>query len=220
MKTTKQMMRKKRNKISDTPNMNSDEKGEGAECVLPSLISLEQELERVRLKSEFRSKLRSTTAILITIAAIAVLLATMVMPFLRIYGSSMTPTLEEDQIVVSLKTGKFQTGDVVAFYYNNKILVKRVIAKSGDWVDIKEDGTVYINGNKLEENYIDDKALGQCDIKMPYQVPDEKVFVMGDHRSTSVDSRTTLVGCVAQEQIVGKILFRIWPINEFKRINY
>ena len=152
---------------------------------------------------------------LITVAAAAVLVATLLLPVLRIYGTSMTPTLDNGQIVVSVKTGELEPGDVVAFYYNNKILIKRVICGSGDWVDIQQDGTVLVNGQVLDEPYLTEKALGTCDIELPYQVPDGRVFVMGDHRETSVDSRSTSVGCVAQEQIVGRIFFRVWPLNEF-----
>ena len=146
-------------------------------------------------------------------AAIAVLVATLWLPVLQIYGSSMTPTLQDGEIIFSVKTADLEPGDIVAFYYNNKILVKRVICGPGDWVNIDEDGTVYVNEVRLKEPYLAEKALGDCNIELPYQVPDGKIFVMGDHRSTSVDSRNTAVGCVAQEQIVGKIIFRIWPLN-------
>lgn len=143
----------------------------------------------------------------------AVLVATLWLPVLQIYGSSMTPTLEEGDIVVSIKSKTYETGDIVAFYYNNKILIKRVIAGSGDWVDLDEDGTVYVNGEKLDEPYVKDKAFGECDLELPYQVPESRIFVMGDHRSVSVDSRSKAVGCVAEEQIVGKLVFRIWPLT-------
>ena len=143
----------------------------------------------------------------------AVLVATLWLPVLQIYGSSMTPTLEEGDIVVSIKSKNYETGDIVAFYYNNKILIKRVIASSGDWVDLDEDGTVYVNGEKLDEPYVKDKAFGECDLELPYQVPESRIFVMGDHRSVSVDSRSKAVGCVAEEQIVGKLVCRIWPLT-------
>jgi signal peptidase I len=135
------------------------------------------------------------------------------MPVLQIYGTSMTPTLEDGEIVILNKGAKTSTGDIVAFYYNNKILVKRVIANAGDWVEIDEEGTVSVNGQVLEEPYVTEKALGECDIEFPYQVPEERVFVLGDHRSVSVDSRSAQVGCVAQEQIVGKLVFRVWPFQ-------
>ena len=180
---------------------------------LPPIQEVQAELSRVKYKSRYRSVMRSTIYTLITVAAVAVLVATLWLPVLRIYGSSMNPTLEDGEIIFSLKTAKFEPGDIVAFYYNNKILVKRVICGPGDWVDIEEDGTVYVNDVLLEEPYLEEKALGDCDIELPYQVPDGRYFVMGDHRSTSVDSRNTAIGCVSQEQVVGKIEFRVWPFD-------
>ena len=185
----------------------------------PSLEQLRGELKRERYKLRYRTVLRSTIYTLVTVAAVAILVATLWLPVLHIYGSSMSPTLEDGQIVFSVKTGRLEQGDVVAFYYNNRILVKRVIAQSGDWVDFDEDGTVYVNEERLDEPYLKDKALGECDIELPYQVPEGKVFVMGDHRSTSVDSRSTVVGCVEGEQIVGKIVFRIWPMEDFGSVS-
>lgn len=180
---------------------------------LPALSQLEQELAREKYRRRYGRVLRSTVYTLITVAAVAVLVATLWLPVLQIYGSSMAPTLQDGDIVVSLKSSEFEPGDVIAFYYNNKILVKRVIASAGQWVDIREDGTVYVDGQELNEPYLEEKAFGDCNINLPYQVPDERVFVMGDHRSVSVDSRNTEVGCVSQEQIVGKIVFRIWPLR-------
>lgn len=185
---------------------------------MPRLEQIENELKRVKYKRRYRSVLRSTVYALITVAAVAVLVATLWMPVLQIYGASMTPTLEAGEIILSLKTGDFQAGDIVAFYYNNKILVKRVIAGPGQWVNITEDGSVYVNDVLLNEPYISEKAFGECDIELPYQVPDERYFVMGDHRETSVDSRSTAVGCVAQEYIVGRIAFRVWPLNAFGKV--
>lgn len=180
---------------------------------IPATEQLEAELAREKYKHRYHSVLRSTIYTLIIVAAVAVLTATLWLPVLQIYGSSMSPTLQDGEIIFSVKTSKFEPGDIIAFYYNNKILIKRVICGPADWVNIDEDGTVYVNGTVLDEPYLVDKALGDCNIELPYQVPDGKVFVMGDHRSTSVDSRNTAVGCVAQEQIVGKIIFRIWPLN-------
>ena len=181
----------------------------------PSSAQLESELNRIKYKSRFAGALRSTIFTLITVAAVAVLVAILLLPVLRIYGNSMTPTLSEGEIVVSVKGSNFETGDVVAFYYNNKILIKRVIAQSGDWVDIDQDGTVYVNNIKIDEPYVTEPAFGECDIKLPYQVPENRIFVMGDHRSVSVDSRSSSIGCVSEEQIVGKIVFRVWPFNGF-----
>lgn len=180
----------------------------------PSSELLEAELNRLKYEHRYHSVLRSTVYTLITVAAIAVLVATLWLPVLQIYGSSMTPTLADGNILFTVKTSELEQGNIVAFYYNNKILVKRVIAGPGDWVDIDEDGTVYVNSVELDEPYLVERAFGDCNITLPYQVPDGRIFVMGDHRSTSVDSRNTAVGCVAQEQIVGRIIFRIWPLNE------
>lgn len=182
---------------------------------IPSVELLETEIKRVKYRNRYRAVLKSTVYTLITVAAVAVLVATLWLPVLQIYGSSMAPTLQDGEIVFSVKTSNMEQGDVIAFYYNNKILVKRVIAGPGDWVNIDEDGTVYVNDIELAEPYLAEKAFGDADIELPYQVPDGKIFVMGDQRDTSVDSRHTTVGCVTQEQIVGKIIFRIWP---FERI--
>lgn len=172
----------------------------------------QKQIQELRKRVYVRT-LKSTVGTLVVVAAIAVLIAVLLLPVLRIYGDSMTNTLHNRDIVVSIKNGKFQQGDVIAFYYNNKILVKRVIAQAGDWVDIDEDGTVYVNDKQLEEPYVKEKALGECDIELPYQVPEGKVFVMGDHRNVSIDSRTEMVGCVAEEQIVGTLKLCVWPVK-------
>lgn len=180
---------------------------------MPSVKQLEAELGRVKYRSRYRTVLRSTVYTLITVAAIAILVATLWLPVLQIYGNSMTPSLMDGEIIFSIKTSDFEPGDIAAFYYNNKILVKHIICGPGDWINIEEDGTVYVNDVMLDEPYVFEKSLGDCNIEMPFQVPDGRFFVMGDHRSTSVDSRNTAVGCVSQEQIVGKIMFRVWPFS-------
>lgn len=182
---------------------------------VPDVEALEKELHRERYKHSYRRTLKSTIFALITAAAAAVLVATLWLPVLEIYGSSMEPTLQGGEIVLSRKTDQFESGDIVAFYYNNKILVKRVIAQSGQWVDIDEDGNVTVDGIPLDEPYVQEKAMGYCDIQLPYQVPENRIFVMGDHRSTSVDSRSSSVGCVSQEELVGQLVLRIWPLETF-----
>lgn len=189
------------------------------EVQAPSSEQLQQELNRVQHNRRFHSVIRSTINTLIVVAAIAILVATLWMPVLQTYGSSMTPTLQDGEIVLSLKSGTFECGDMIAFYYNNKILIKRVIAGPADWVNIDSEGTVYINGVPIDEPYIEEKAFGDCDIELPYQVPEARYFVMGDHRSVSIDSRHTSIGCVAEEQIVGKIVFRVWPLSAFGKLD-
>jgi len=179
-------------------------------------------LKRERIKERNRKNysviLRSTFATLLSVAAVAILTATLLLPVLRIYGTSMSPTLVDGDIVLSVKNAHFNRQDVIAFYYNNNVLVKRVIASPGEWVDMDMEGNVTVNGVPLNEPYLIDKAVGDTDIAYPYQVPDGKYFVMGDHRSISIDSRNTAVGCVAEEQIVGKLTFRIWPFSGFGEI--
>ena len=182
---------------------------------IPEINELKAELDRVKYKRRYINVFKSTVYTLVVVAAFAVLVATLWMPVLQIYGSSMTPTIDEGQIVVSVKGKNFEQGDLVAFYIGNKLLVKRVIACPADYILINESGTVFINGTELYEPYISEKAFGECDIEYPYQVPDSRYFLMGDHRKTSVDSRSSAVGCIAEEQIVGKIVFCVWPLEDF-----
>lgn len=180
---------------------------------IPDLMSIEEELRRVKYKNRYRGALRSTVYTLVVVAAVAILVATLWLPFLRIYGTSMTPTLQDGEIICCVKTSDFTPGDIVAFYYNNKLLIKRVIGQSGDWINMDKQGNVYVNDVLLEEPYLTEKVLGEGDLTLPYQVPEGRIFVLGDHRATSVDSRHTVVGCVSQEQVVGKAFVRIWPLD-------
>lgn len=188
------------------------------ELEYPSLEQMEAEISRLKYKKRYGSALRGTLYSLAVVAAVAILIATLWMPVLQITGVSMDPTLVDGQFVVALKNSDFEPGDITAFYYNNKILIKRVIASAGDWVDIDRNGNVSVNGLELEEPYLQEKALGECNIELPYQVPDGKVFVMGDDRAVSLDSRTTAVGPISKEQVLGQVVFRVWPLSEFGRI--
>ena len=175
---------------------------------------IEGELKRLRRKQNSRRIFRQTVFSLLVVAAVAVLVAMLFFPIFRVTGSSMEPTLQPKEIVVCLKSSRFQSGDLVAFYYNNKVLLKRVIGTAGDTIEIDDSGSVFVNGSQLDEPYITKKSLGQCDIDFPYQVPDNRIFVMGDNRETSVDSRTTAVGCIADEYVIGKVFLRVWPLEQ------
>lgn len=185
------------------------------ETQLPSSQEVEQELKREQYRIRYKRTLVSTVFALVTAAAAAVLVAALWLPVLEIFGSSMTPTLGEGQYVVAVKDETPQTGDIIAFYYGNKVLVKRCIAGPGNWVDIQEDGTVTVNGVALDEPYLTEKHFGICDLELPYQVPEGTFFLMGDERETSVDSRHSSVGCISADQIVGKIIYRVWPLETF-----
>lgn len=180
---------------------------------------LRQELRRVKYNNKFAATLFNTVGTLVVVAAAAILVANLWLPILKVTGTSMSPTLQEGQVLMASKGHDFKTGDVIAFYYSNKILVKRVIAMPGDWVNISDDGTVYVNDIAIDEPYLKEKALGDCNIELPYQVPESKIFVMGDNRSVSLDSRNTAIGCVSEEQVVGKITFAIWPLSKIGKID-
>ncbi len=182
---------------------------------IPTTAQFEAEMKRLRSRENFLRSLWSTISGLIVITAVAVIISTMIMPVLRVTGTSMTPTLEHDEVLLCSKLTDPSRGDIVAFYYNNKVLIKRVIGLPGDIVDIGEDGTVYINSEPLAEPYVSEKALGECDIELPYQVPENRLFVMGDHRSVSIDSRSTAVGCIAEENLLGKVFLRVLPFGRF-----
>ena len=186
---------------------------------MPQLDALEKELKRERYKRRFRRLLRSTVNALIVVAAIAALVATLILPVLQIAGTSMEPSLNDGDIVLLVKTDNLESGDLCAFYYSNKILIKRIIAIPGDYIWIESDGTVFLNGQVLDEPYVTEKALGECDVEFPYQVPENNYFVMGDKRETSIDSRSSVIGCIAEDQIVGKIVCKIWPLSKFELID-
>ena len=186
---------------------------------VPSVEALEAELKKEQYRSSYSRVLKSTVFSLLVVAAVAVLIAVLLLPVLQISGTSMTETLQDEDIVVAVNSSRYSTGDVIAFYYNNNVLIKRVIASAGDWVDIDADGNVFVNEEQLEEPYISEKAFGECDIDLPYQVPDGKCFVMGDHRAVSIDSRNSSIGCVSNDMVVGKILFRVWPLSGLGLVN-
>ena len=183
---------------------------------LPELALLQKELKRERYKRRFRRLLRSTINALVVVAAVAALIATLILPVLQIAGTSMEPSLNDGDIVLLVKTNRLETGDLCAFYYSNKILIKRIIGTPSDYLWINPDGTVYLNGTELIEPYVSEKSLGECDVEFPYQVPENNYFMMGDHRDTSIDSRSSVIGCISEDQIIGKLLCKFWPLSEFK----
>ena len=184
---------------------------------LPTKKQIETERKRYRRQKAYNKALSGTIYVLTIVAAVAVLIATLILPVLQIEGTSMEPTLTNGNIVLLTKTTNFNRGELCGFSWNNKLLIKRVIGTPGDWIEIDTDGTVYLNGEKLDEPYADQLAIGECDLEFPFQVPQEQYFVLGDMRESSIDSRNTLIGCVEKEQIVGRVFFRIWP---FKAIRF
>lgn len=187
------------------------------EVSLPTKKQVETERKRYRRQKAYNKALRGTVYVLTIVAAVAVLIATLVLPVLQIEGTSMEPALSNGDVVLLMKTTRFERGDLCGFTWNNKLLIKRVIGLPGDWIEIDTDGTIYLNGDKLEEPYVEHKALGECDLEFPFQVPQEQYFVIGDMRESSIDSRNTVIGCIPKDQIVGKVFFRVWP---FKKIRF
>ena len=182
---------------------------------IPTTEEVAAERERLAYQSRYKQVLRSTVYTLVVVAAIAALLATLFLPVLQVSGDSMNPTLQDKDVLVLVKTDRLKTGDLCGFYWQNKLLLKRIIALPGDVVALDEDGVVTVNGETLDEPYVDELALGECDIKFPYQVPENRYFVLGDHRTTSIDSRSSVIGCVEKSQILGKVFLRVWPLPVF-----
>ena len=187
-----------------------------SEVSLPTKKQVEKERRRYRRQKAYNKALRGTVYVLTIVAAVAVLIATLILPVLQIEGTSMEPTLSNGDIVLLMKTTHFDHGDLCGFTWNNKLLIKRVIGLPGDWIEIDVDGTVYLNGDKLDEPYVQQAALGECDLQFPFQVPQEQYFVIGDMRESSIDSRNTLIGCIAKDQIVGRVFFRVWPFKNIR----
>ena len=187
------------------------------EVSLPTKKQVETERKRYRRQKAYNKALRGTVYVLTIVAAVAVLIATLILPVLQIEGTSMEPTLSNGDIVLLTKTPRFDRGDLCGFTWNNKLLIKRVIGLPGDWIEIDTDGSIYLNGQKLDEPYVQQKSFGECDLEFPFQVPQEQYFVVGDMRESSIDSRNTLIGCIPKDQIVGKVFFRVWP---FKNIRF
>lgn len=185
---------------------------------IPPMEAVEAERKRLKFRAAYRKAFRETVFSLLIVAALAVLIATLVLPVIQISGTSMEPTLEDGDIAVLIKTDRFETGDLCAFYFQNKLLLKRVIGNPGDYIEIDEEGTVYVNGEVIDEPYLVEKSLGECDINFPFQVPENKYFVLGDQRETSIDSRSSVIGCIEKDQIVGRILFRIWPLEKISAV--
>lgn len=195
--------------------MSEAKKGTRQRMEVPPVELMEAELGRIRQQGRRRSSARSTMFTLLIVAAFAVILTILILPVLTIQGVSMEETLFDGDVVVALNNHRYKTGDVIGFYYNNEVLIKRVIATETDWVDIDQDGTVYVNNVRLEEPYLTEKAFGECNINLPYQVPEGCCFVLGDHRATSIDSRNRSVGCIPNDKVVGRLLLRIWPLDAF-----
>lgn len=188
-------------------------------AAIPSTEEVKAERERLAYRSRYTWVLRSTIYALVVVAAVAVLLATLFLPVLQVSGDSMNPTLQDKDVIVLVKSGSLKTGDLCGFYWQNKLLLKRVIGLPGDIISLDENGVVTVNGTVLDEPYVDELALGECDIKFPYQVPENRYFVLGDHRATSIDSRSSVIGCVEKNQIVGKVFIRVWPLSSFSLIH-
>lgn len=186
---------------------------------VPSLEEVTKERERLQYRQRYRRVLMSTIGAILVVAAIAVLLATLFFPVLKVSGTSMEPTLYDQDILLLVKSNKYETGDLVSFSWQNKLLIKRIIGMPGDIIDISDDGVVSVNGEELDEPYVDELALGESDLEYPYQVPENRYFVLGDHRSVSIDSRSSTIGCIEKSQIVGRVFLRVWPFSRISPIS-
>ena len=200
--------------IAREKDKHSKSRGKARRLRFPEIEEIESELERLTQRNKYRRALFSTIGTLAVVAAIAVLVATLFLPVLQVTGTSMEPNLYAGDIIVGVRTNSFELGQVCSFYFNNKLVLKRVIGTAGDWINIDDDGRVYVNNILMEEPYVQEYAKGICDIEFPYQIPDGKVFVLGDNRAESIDSRSTAVGCVPVDEIVGKIIWRVWPLEK------
>ncbi len=186
------------------------------EVSIPTMEEVQEARKKVRYRVAFRKSIVTTLSVLTVVAAVAVLIASLFLPVVRVVGDSMEPSLNNDDLLLLVKTDRYEPGGLCCFYYQNRLLIKRVIGLPGDMISIDEEGTVFVNGEALDEPYVIDKSLGQCDIEFPYQVPESRIFVLGDHRDTSVDSRSSVIGSIEVERIVGQVILRFWPLEDFR----